>query len=156
MKNLKKIIALVLVIIAVASCFVMPASAAKTSNQKIVKWSCVTPSKATANQVTYTIKGNLLTQKKVTVVASSTSLSFNYDSKSINFYKNNARFKVDIYKNGVWQRGYTGTLGQHFYLPRGTSNYTVVLKTYYNNWNGNNSTCWTAAAGGSCYFLKAR
>lgn len=152
MKNLKKVIAICLAVLTVMSCFSMVAAAASTSKSKIVNWSAVNPSYASTKTVSYTIKGNLLSEKKVTVVASSTSDNFNYDSGAINFYKNNARFRVDIYKNGTWQRAYTGKLGQYFKLPRGTSKYTVVMQTYYSNWKSN-STCWNAAVGGT-YQLK--
>lgn len=153
MRKAKKVLAVVLAVLTFMSCLILMASAATTSKQKIVNWTAVNPSVASSKTVTYTIKGNLLSQKKVTVVASSTSANFNYDSNAINFYKNNARFRVDIYKNGTWQRAYVGSLGQYFYLPRGASNYTVVVNTYFNNWKSNSSTCWLAATGGY-YHLK--
>lgn len=151
MKNMKKVIAIFLVIMSVACCFAMPVSAAKKANHKIVKWDVTNPGKATPNVVEYSIKGSWWSQKKVTVVMANTGVSMNFDSKSLNFYKNNARFRVDIYKNGTWQRAYTGKLGQYFYLPKGSSNYTVVLKTYYDNWQPNSSACHVAAYTGYCY-----
>lgn len=153
MKKAKKIVAIILAIVTILSCFSIVAFAKTTSKQKIANWNAVNPKVASSRTVSYTIRGNLLSQKKITVVAASSSANFNYDSNAINFYKNNAKFRVDIYKNGTWQRAYIGNLGQNFYLPRGASNYTVVVKTYFNNWNGNKSACWNAAQGGY-YNLK--
>lgn len=154
MVTTKKIIAIMLVIITLLSCFMIPVSAATTVKKKVAIWSCVNPSVQQTNKQTYTIKGNWLSQKKITTVRGSTASStFGYDSNAINFYKNNAKFRVDIYKNGVWQRAYVGTIGQCFYLPKGSSNYTVVMQTYYSNWKGNSSACWNAANGGT-YYLK--
>lgn len=150
MRNIKKLVALLLAVLAIVSCFAMPASAATTKSQKIVNWSCVNPSVASANQKYYTIKGNTFSQKKVTVMAGGLSGSYGYVSNAINYYKNNARFRVDIYKNGTWQRAYAGKLGQYFYLPKGASKYTVVLTTSYVNFKSNN-TCWIAANAGTCY-----
>lgn len=153
MKNAKKIVAILLAIVTVFCCFSIVAFAATTGKQKLVSWSAVNPKVASSRTVSYTIKGNLLSEKKVTVVAGSSTANFNYDSGAINFYKNNARFRVDIYKNGTWQRAYVGSLGQYFCLPKGLTNYTVVVKTYFDNWNGSKSACWNAAQGGY-YNLK--
>lgn len=150
MKNTKKLVALLLAVLAIVSCFAMPTSAATTKSQKIVKWTAVNPSVASQNQGYYTIKGNTFSQKKVTVMAGGFSSNYGYSSDAINYYKNNARFRVDIYKNGTWQRAYTGKLGQYFYLPKGASKYTVVLTTSYVNFKSNN-ICWIAAQAGTCY-----
>ena len=135
MNKVKKIIAVVLAIVTIFSCFSIVSFAASTKKEKVVNWSALNPNVASSRTVSYTIKGNLLSEKKITVVAGSTSANFNYDSGAINFYKNNAKFRVDIYKKGTWQRAYVGTVGQYFCLPKGLTNYTVVVKTYFNNWN---------------------
>ena len=153
MRNFTRILSLALVFVLVMCYFAIPVAAASTGKQKIVKWSAVSPSVAKTNTISYTIKGNWLSEKKVTVKLGSTSSStFNYDSNAINFYKNNACFRVDIYKGNTWQRAYTGTLGQYFKLPKGSTNYTVIVQTYYTGWKSN-STCWNAANGGT-YYLK--
>ena len=154
MKKTQRFVALMLALIAVLSLFAVPAFATSTQKKKIVSWSCVYPGRANTNTFSYSVKGNILSEKKVTVTMGSTASStFGYDSSAINFYKNNARFTIKIYKNGSYQRGYSAKLGQYFYLPKGNSTYTVVVSSYYTNWNGNSSACWNAANGGT-YFLN--
>ena len=98
----------------------------------------------------FTIKGNLLSKKKVSVYVLTPARylfkSKTEQAKSLEYIRKNAEFKVTISYNGKVLETKTVKSGSgYFYLPKGRKNYTVKVTSTLKNYKSSDWICSTSA-----------
>ena len=136
-------------LLTVTSLIALPASglAASTSKTSIVSGGYSSIRSITE---TYTIRGNLLSQKKVSIDLFLTlpKITGETGTKAFNFVKKNATFTVTISLNGKKLKTYTIKGAGSFKLPKGNKNYTVKIVSTLKNYKNTKLECINGAVYG--------
>lgn len=135
----KRILAFALCLCCVFSVAMMPAYAASSSKYNIVQG--VSTSSIRGARHEFTIRGNLLTRKKITINAELSgigAISGQTGQEAMSYLKQNSNFAYIIYdKNGrCVSVGANLRIGDSIYLPRGLQNYKVVILSKFDRYNG--------------------
>lgn len=153
MKISKRIISLIIVVISLFTTTAITANATATTAHKVANYDAVSGGKISSCQVNYKIKGNALSEKKITIKPCKNTADFELvgwgkinKSTAYSFYLHNAYFNYKIFDtNGKLLRQGQHRFNESFKLPKGSKNYTVEIWSYYQSYNYNNTNHEVAA-----------
>ena len=145
-------------ILAITSLISLPATSLAASTSKMYISGGGSGRSAYSRTAEFTIKGNFFSKKKVSVYVLTPARylfkSKSEQSKSLDYIKKNAEFKVTISYNGEVLETKTVKAGSgYFYLPKGNKKYTVKVVSTLKNYKGSDWICLTSAQYGQ-YQLK--
>ncbi len=136
-------------VLTVASLITLPAAslAASTSKTDIVNGGFTSISSRTQ---TYTIRGNLLSQKKVSfsLYLSLPAIGGKTSTEAYNYVKKNAVFDVTVRQNGKKVLTTTVKGAGSFKLPKGLKTYTVTVESSLKNYKNTKLECINGAVYG--------